>query len=87
MRLEQAIESIVRKEMTFEGMKTVVIPVPIVLPLGVEVDASGVQMVWDTYIKPGQAAGNPQSVEERCLMAILRAVNVGLETGPIIDAK
>lgn len=72
--------------MAFEGQKTVVIPVPVVLPLGQEVDASAVKMVWDEFIKPGQAAGNPQSVEERYLMAILRAVNAGLETGPIIEA-
>lgn len=73
--------------MPFEGQKTVVIPVPLVLPLGQEVDASGVKAVWDLYIKPGQAAGEPQSIEERYLMAILRAVNAGLETGPIIEAE
>lgn len=73
--------------MSFPGNKTVVIPVPIVMPLGQEVDSAGVKMVWDQFVKPQQETGNPQSVEERYLMAILRAVNAGLETGPIIDAE
>lgn len=58
--------------------KTIVIPLPIVRPLGQEIDCEGVQMVWDTFIKPGQDSGNPQSIEERYLMAILRAVYQGL---------
>lgn len=73
--------------MAFPGFRTVVIPVPIVAPLGVELDATGVRMVWDEFVKKQQETGNPQSVEERCLMAILRAVNLGLETGPIIEAE
>ena len=73
--------------MAFPGVRTVVIPVPTVVPTGVEVDALGVQMVWDEFVKRQQASGNPQSIEERYLMAILRAVNVGLATGPIIEAE
>lgn len=38
-----------------------------------------VKDVWNAYIKPDQDAGNPQSVETRMLMAILRSVGVGLE--------
>lgn len=59
--------------------KTVLIPVPIVAPMGQEVDAAGVQMVWDTFVKPGQDRGDLQSIEDRYLMAILRAVNAGLD--------
>ena len=73
--------------MAFPGQKTVVIPVPVVVPTGIEVDAAGVQMVWDEFVNRQQATGNPQPIEERYLMAILRAVNVGLATGPIIDAE
>lgn len=73
--------------MAFPGVRTVVIPVPIVVPTGIEVDALGVQMVWDEFVKRQQESGNPQSIEERYLMAILRAVNVGLATGPIIEAE
>lgn len=53
-------------------------PIPTVRPLGYEVTAEMVQEVWDAYIKPGQDAGMPQSVEERVLMAILRSVYAGL---------
>lgn len=59
--------------------KTVVIPVPTVAPMGQEVDAAGVQMVWDTFVKPGQDRGDIQSIEDRYLMAILRAVFAGLD--------
>jgi hypothetical protein len=73
--------------MAFPGFRTVVIPVPQVVPTGIEVDAAAVKMVWDEFVKRQQVTGNPQSIEERYLMAILRAVNVGLETGPIIEAE
>lgn len=56
------------------------IPVPIVAPVGWELtDPAIVQEVWDTFVKPDQEAGIPQSGEMRCLMAILRAVHKGLE--------
>ena len=53
------------------------IPVPIVAPFGVEVTADAVKEVWDVFVKPGQDAGELQSVEDRILMAILRAVYAG----------
>lgn len=59
-------------------VKKVLIPVPLVAPLGQEVDAAGVQMVWDTFVKPGQDRGDLQSIEDRYLMAILRAAFAGL---------
>jgi hypothetical protein len=73
--------------MAFPGVKTVVIPVPTVIPSGVEVDAAAVKMVWNEFVKTQQETGNPQTVYDRILMAILRAVNEGLETGPIIEAE
>lgn len=54
---------------------TMTIPVPQLLPLGIPLNsASTVQDVWDAFVKPGQDAGMPQSIEMRSLMAILRAV-------------
>ena len=48
---------------------------PLVAPFGIPVTRSGVQDVWDTFVKPMQADdAGPQSVEDRILMAILRAV-------------
>ena len=58
--------------------ETIRIPVPTVAPLGIPVDRDSLREVWDCYVKPGQDAGNLQSVEERILMAVLRAVYVGL---------
>jgi hypothetical protein len=56
---------------------TLTIPVPLLQPLGLPLDGSAVQEVWDTFVKPDQDAGIPQSVEMRALMAILRAVHAG----------
>lgn len=58
---------------------TVEIPMPVVAPLGIEVTPSGVQAVWDTFVKPQQDRGEIQSIEDRTLMAILRAVHAGLD--------
>jgi hypothetical protein len=57
--------------------KLMTIPVPIVAPLGIECGIDGVRDVWDALVKPGQARREPQSVEDRLLMAILRAVYEG----------
>lgn len=59
--------------------KAIEIPRPLVMPFGMEITSDMVRDVWNTYIKPDQDAGNPQSVETRMLMAILRSVGVGLE--------
>lgn len=64
--------------MSEEANQKITIPMPVVAPFGTEVNADAVQMVWDTYIKPGQEAEMPQSIEERILMAILRAIYAGL---------
>lgn len=56
----------------------VLIPMPLVRPLDIPVSADGVLDVWDTFVKPHQAAGIPPSVELRILMAVLRAVHKGL---------
>jgi len=58
--------------------QTITIPLPLVAPLGVPVNCAALQDVWDTFVKPDQAAGNPQSAEMRILMAVLRAVYEGL---------
>lgn len=58
--------------------KTFTCPVPLVAPLGIEVTPGIVQEVWDTFVKPEQEQGIPQSGEMRSLMAILRAVYEGL---------
>lgn len=49
-----------------------------VAPLGWELDRDGVRGVWDTFVKPQQESGELQSIEDRMLMAILRAVYVAL---------
>lgn len=60
--------------------KTIQIPMPQVAPLGIPVTADAVQEVWDAFVAPSQRDDSPpQSVEMRCLMAILRAVHRGLE--------
>ena len=57
-----------------------IIPTPMVAPFGIPVDkAELVHDVWSAFIEPGQKPdARPQSVEERALMAILRAVHEGL---------
>lgn len=59
---------------------SITIPIPRVLPFGIPVDdVGGVQEVWDVFVKPTQDdSAPPQSIEDRMLMAILRAVYVGL---------
>ena len=49
---------------------------PLVQPFGVPLDRrSYVQGVWDVFVKPLQSDdAAPQSIEDRFLMAILRAV-------------
>lgn len=54
------------------------IPWPRMAPFGIEVTKSAVQDVWDTFVKPMQAKG-VQSIEDRTLMAILRAVHEGMD--------
>ena len=71
--------------MTSDG---IIIPVPVVAPLGFRVDRDLVREVWNCFVKPGQDAATPQSGEERMLIAILRAVYVGLpptESEPGVD--
>lgn len=46
-----------------------------IAPFGGEVDRDAVREVWETFIRPTQAAdAPPQSIETRTLMAILRGV-------------
>ena len=58
--------------------RNVLIPAPLIAPLGIECTAPMVQDVWDVFVKPEQDAGGPQSGEMRVLMAILRSVHEGL---------
>lgn len=58
--------------------KKLTIPRPTVAPFGGEVSAEDVRDVWETFVKPDQEAGKPQSGEMRVLMGILRAVHQGL---------
>lgn len=59
---------------------TMRIPVPQVAPFDIPItDPKAVQDVWDTFVKPDQDSGGPQSVEMRTLMAVLRSVYAGLE--------
>lgn len=57
---------------------TITIPVPLMAPFMLPLTTESVQEVWDTFVKPEQDAGVPQSVEMRALMAILRAVYEGM---------
>lgn len=70
---------------TVSDLPPLTIPHPLVWPFGLPITAGGVQDVWDCFVKPDQDAGNPQSVEMRLLMAILRAVAAGLEPPPDPD--
>lgn len=45
-----------------------------IAPLGGYLKRAYVQEVWDTFVKPDQDAGLPQSAEMRVLMAILRTM-------------
>lgn len=55
------------------------LPRPMVAPLGMPINsAEAVHEVWDTFVKPGQDEGRIQSVEDRTLMSILRAVHEAL---------
>ena len=65
-------------------LKKIVIPVALVAPFMEEVDSAGVQMVWDTFVKPAQDRGDPQSIEDRYLIAILHAMFAGLDS-PLRD--
>lgn len=63
-----------------EDRETVTIPMPLVAPFMLPLDKPEyVQEVWDAFVKPHQEREEPPSVEMRLLMAILRAVNKGLE--------
>ena len=61
-----------------DDRKMLTIPHPTVRPLGQEVSRDEVRAVWDTWVKPAQDSGEIQSIEDRILMAILRAVYEGL---------
>lgn len=56
----------------------ITVPLPIVRPLGTPITSGAVQEVWDVFVKPAQDRGDIQSVEDRILMAILRAVYIGM---------
>lgn len=57
--------------------KTLTIPMPAVAPTGFEIDnAQAVHPVWDMVIS--EQNGRVQSIEDRMLMAMLRAVHEGL---------
>lgn len=67
-----------RAEVKKTGTQIIEIPHPGVAPFGVPLVASAIQEVWDVFVKPDQDAGNIQSIEMRCLMAVLRSVHQGL---------
>lgn len=56
-------------------MSTITMPIPQVAPFGMPLDKpeSAAQEIWDAFVKPDQERGDPQSVEMRMLMALLRA--------------
>lgn len=59
---------------------TYVLNQPLVAPFGVAVSQEAVKDVWDAFVKPEQEKGEPQSVEMRVLMGILRSVYDALPT-------
>jgi hypothetical protein len=59
-----------------------VMPQPLVRPLDIPLTRGGVQEAWDAFVKPKQDSGELQSVEDRVLMAILRAAYVALPDSP-----
>lgn len=52
---------------------------PKMAPFGIPITASGVQEVWDAFVKPEQDEDYPQSAEMRMLMGILRWASTTLE--------
>lgn len=54
------------------------IPWPTVRPFGQPVTAESMDMVWNEFVVKPQADEHIQSIEERYLMAILRAVYAGM---------
>lgn len=62
--------------MPADDVEKITIPMPLVRPLGFPVDRDAVREVWNEFVvKPNEIV---QSIETRCLMAILRAVYAGL---------
>lgn len=59
------------------------LPQPVMAPLGIPITPEYVQEAWDTFVKPAQDSGTPQSGEMRILMGILRAVDTALRSVPI----
>lgn len=58
---------------------SITIPVPLLAPLGIELDnVSAVNEVWDAIVRPQQEAREPQSTEDRMLMSFLRALHRGM---------
>jgi hypothetical protein len=55
-----------------------IIPWPKVRPLDIPLNTGGVEDVWNTIIKPMSDKEVVQSVETRCLMAIVRSVYWGM---------
>lgn len=70
-----------------EPRRLVIMPVPIVRPLGTEFTPEYTQEVWDAFVKPDQDAGNLQSVEMRMLMALLRAYSQGAVQEEVPDGE
>lgn len=57
--------------------RTLNIPIPAVAPTGIEIDrAEAIHPVWEMVVT--EQGGRVQSIEDRMLMAVLRAVHEGL---------
>lgn len=63
---------------------TITIPLPLVRPLGIPVNRDAVREVWNEFVLDKNGEMPMQSIEERVLTAILRAVYEGL---PPTDAE
>lgn len=57
---------------------TLTIPWPTVRPTGITVTAGGLKDAWDAIVPAFGGNGGPQSMEERIVMGVLRAVYDGM---------
>lgn len=64
---------------------TLTIPMPAVAPTGFEIDkAEAIHPVWEMVM--AEQGGRVQSIEDRMLMAVLRAVHEGLNRRQLCTA-
>jgi hypothetical protein len=65
--------------------ETLTIPWPSARPFDIPLTSSDVKDVWNTIVKPLSDSEATQSLDTRCLMAIVRAVYWGMHGNVGVD--